>query len=250
MKHMRPWLYISLVFAATIAFTATLSYASVVGILPECLSGLIYWGPVPGIIALYYLRLKGDTMGVGPERAAESLARELMSTKYLVKRLEKGFSVRLGRSAGAVVRARPTSQGCQLYYGLDTTPRGTAWIAASALLIPPISLLVVLYYLVATVRFGTETLGDMTRRLAGDPMSRERGVKDMLTESLSEARRLSLDAYEALKSDYEDLLLISFVMGLFVLLAVLLAFVYMAESTDISMNGTLAFIAGVAAAEA
>jgi hypothetical protein len=247
MKAIRPWLYVTLIIISMFAFTAILYTALAVLTAPDLWSIILYWGPMAGVVILYYTRFKSASLCNTADTAAEALSRELMGAKYLVERAGTDFIVRLDRSTGVAVAVKPKDQGCQASYCLKATPRGRARLGILTVIVPPMAFFLLVFYLSKAIRFGEGPLRKIAEGVKAQPVKRERGIRELLTEGLSEARRLALEAYEARRSDYEDMVILSFVMGLFALLVALLVSFYIGGWEGPDVNPLMAIVAGTVA---
>lgn len=142
------------------------------------------------------------------------LSQELMARGYVIERIKGHLVVRIDQSVGAVLIVRRQGQKCQLYYGLETMQRGASKVIILSLFAPPIALALTIYYLSKVIRFGRESLDVIAMNASQRPETQEKSVKEMLTEGVSEARRMCIEAYEAAKSNYEDVLVLTLILGL------------------------------------
>ena len=220
MKALSPWSKVWLLVVAIFALTVA-AYTA-----PRALEvewslhtynfyyRLVYFIPAIGVIASYLIRFKSRVIDNTPSGATDAVAQELITAKHIVERSKGRLVVRLNKSVGVVVSAKQTGRQSQLYYGLKPMPRGDAWLIILVLLLTPIALLVAAYYLSKVVRFGKDALDEITFRASLRPEDHEKSIEEMLTEGLSEARRISLEAYEASKSNYQDMMLLTLVVGM------------------------------------
>jgi hypothetical protein len=254
MKALLPWLKIWLIVAATFALTAAL-YATPRALEVEwswdfenlLYERLLYYAPTIGIIALYLTKFKGRVIDSTPEPATEAVAQELIASRYIVERDKGRLNVRLNRSVGVVISARPIDRQCQLRYGLKTMPRGSAWLAILTLIVPAIAVFVAVYYLSKVVRFGVGSMDEITHRASNRPEGNGKSINEMITEGLSEARRISLEAYEASKSNYEDLILLSLLSGALAAAVVIFSTAYLGDAEEFNIDGDVVLYAGATA---
>lgn len=253
MKTLSPWSKVWLLVVAIFALTVA-AYAT-----PEVLEvewswhtynfyyRLAYFIPVIGVIALYLIRFKGRVMDTTPAGATEAVAQELIASKHIVERSKGRLTVRLSKSVGAVVSAKQIGQQSQLHYGLKPMPRGDAWLIILVLLIPALALLVAAFYLSKVVRFGKDSLDEITLRASLRPGDRQKSIGEMLTEGLSEARRISLEAYEASRSNYQDMMLLTLVVGMIAAAIAVVSIAFMDSAETINVDGDILPSVGIVA---
>jgi hypothetical protein len=251
MKTSSPWLKVVLIVALTIVVTAVSCIICVIcadSSLGYLLSRIIlYVGSLLGVVALYSTKFRGRAMVGTSDNITNDLARELMAGGHIIERVKGRLNVRIDRSVGAAVVVKQKGQQRYLYYGLETMPRGAAWIIVLALIAPPITMIVVVYYLSKVIRFGRETLDGIALKASERPEGQEKSVKEMLIEGISEARRMSLEAYEAVRSNYQDMLILSLVFGLVSMILTVVLFLYFDSVNGVIVDGEVALCAGAVA---
>ena len=253
MKTLSPWLKMWLMVAATFALAAA-AYATPRALEVEWswhtynfYDRLVYFIPVLGVIALYLVRFKGRVVDSTPAVATDVFAQELIAAKYIVERSKGRLTVRLNKSVGVIVSTKQTGRQSQLYYGLKPMPRGDAWLIILMLLIPALALLVAMYYASKVVRFGTASMDAIAHRASQRPEGSEKSINGMLTEGLSEARRINLEAYEAAKSNYQDMILLSLVFGMLAAALAVISIAYLDDAGVVSVDGEIILYVGILA---
>ncbi len=248
MKISQPWLKVVLIVALTIVLTAVaciICLGSDAGI--PLVRIMFYVGPLLGFVALYYSRFRGPVMVGTSDSIISGLARELMARGYLIEKVKGRLNVRIDRSVGVAVILRQKGQRHHLYYRLETMPRGAAWIIILFLFAPPIALFVVVYYVSKVIRFGGESLDGIALKTSQRLEGQEKSVKEMLIEGISEARRISIEAYEATKSNRDDMLVLSVASGLLSMIVTVFSLLHFDATYEVAVHGAVALFAGVVA---
>jgi hypothetical protein len=216
MNTRRPWLYISLVVLFTAAFTVSL-HLTLSSADPQLSVRAVYYAPVVGIAVAYLMTFQIGSMSCSPIIAMNAMSYQLRSAGLIVRTDGLKIHVRLGMRLEVKIRLRPKGQACRVSYELGMSQKGAFWLILLGLIFPPAGLLVAMIVLGKSIRFGEGELRGVLSRASQSHKDGERGIKELLVESLSEARRISLEAHETLKSDYEDLLILSLVAGILAL---------------------------------
>lgn len=249
MKLSRPWSKVVLIVALTIILSAV---ACVIFLDSDTPAGHLlfritfYVGPLVGLVVLYQSKFRGPAMVGTSDRITDDLARELMKGGHIVERAKGRLIVRVDKSVGVVVLSKQKGQHRYLYYGLETMPRGAAWVIFLFIIVPPIALFVITYYLSKVIRFGEDTLDGIALNASQKTEHQEKSIKEMLIEGISEARRLSVEAYEAAKSNYDDLIVLSLVSGLLLVMATVISLLYLDRISGFVATGEILLYASVA----
>jgi hypothetical protein len=183
---------------------------------------IVYFAPIAGIVIAYLMRFKAGSLSGSPEAITDAVFRDLIASGAITENAGDRIRVRLSRSVGARIQLSRTDQKWTVSYGIELNPRGAFWIIPLGLIVPFVSFALMLFLLGKVNRFGKGELREILSRVTLDPENRERDIKGLLVESLSEARRISFEAHEVLKSDYEDLQALSLVAGILALSATIM----------------------------
>jgi hypothetical protein len=178
---------------------------------------IVYFAPIAGIVIAYLMRFKAGSLSGSPEAITDAVFRGLIASGAIVENAGDRIRVRLSRRVGVRIQLSRTDQTWTVSYGIEMNQLGAFWIILLGLTVPFVSFVLMLFLLSKVVRFGKGELKEIVSRATMGPENRERDIKGLLVESLSEARRISLEAHEVLKSDYEDLLTLSIVAGILAL---------------------------------
>jgi hypothetical protein len=167
-----------------------------------------YVMPVAALAVAYALRFRLSTVPEAPNEVLSKLAHQLRVSGMRVKEERNGVVVQASSLAEVKIAAKATPKGALVTYTAYATPTGWAIVLVFALLFAWISLAASLYILYRSAVFSG---GRVYPVLSGlQPDERTGAVvstRDMLVDSLSEARRLSAESYEAAKSNYHDALI-------------------------------------------
>jgi hypothetical protein len=178
---------------------------------------IVYFAPIAGIVIAYLMRFKAGSLSGSPEAITDAIFRGLIASGAIVENAGDRIRVRLSRRVGVRIQLSRTDQTWTVSYGIEMNQLGAFWIILLGLTVPFVSFVLMLFLLSKVVRFGKGELKEIVSHATKGPENRERDIKGLLVESLSEARRISLEAHEVLKSDYEDLLTLSIVAGILAL---------------------------------
>jgi hypothetical protein len=178
---------------------------------------IVYFAPIAGIVIAYLMRFKAGSLSGSPEAITDAVFRGLIASGAIVENAGDRIRVRLSRRVGVRIQLSRTDQTWTVSYGIEMNQLGAFWIILLGLTVPFVSFVLMLFLLSKVVRFGKGELKEIVSHATKGPENRERDIKGLLVESLSEARRISLEAHEVLKSDYEDLLTLSIVAGILAL---------------------------------
>jgi hypothetical protein len=241
MKTGRTWILVSLVLAFSVAFTIAVHSLPLGDAYSDLKWSVLYWGPWVGISMVYFMKLRIGTVPKPAGIVTDAFVSEAIASRYLVERKKSEVLVRLDKEVMAMVSAKSFTGGTGISCGMRLTPRGTGTVVLLGIMVPPIALLVTLYFLFKALRFGENQLADLLAKAAVRAEERKTDITCMLMESMSEARRISLEAYEVLKSNYQDLLLISFVIGLLASFALLIASLFVVGHSEVEAGASIVF---------
>jgi heme/copper-type cytochrome/quinol oxidase subunit 2 len=171
-------------------------------------------------VIAFMLRFKLSEVGGKPEQALFNLAYRLRVSGYRVTAKPGRLSVQISGTIAIKVRAKQTPIGSVVSYQADATPAG--WMIWVVLFFfssyaSPVLLAVSLFMLYRASIFATERI---LPRLSAPPISEQPDTQVdtrwILIDSLSEGRRLSAEAYEAARSNYQDAIILLVSAGLII----------------------------------
>lgn len=165
-------------------------------------------------------KVKGE-----PSAVLHALAHRFRASGFMVSEEPRHIVVRINSNAAVKVRAVRVSDGVDVRFAADATPGGWSIMIIFLLLFvftAPITVLYAFLICAAVIEFArTELLS----RLTGLPLSgMPEGYPDtraMLIDSLSESRRIAVEARESAVSSKEDWILAIFLVGFVIFLVVL-----------------------------
>jgi hypothetical protein len=186
-----------------------------------------FW--IGGLIALVLVFIPKFRVGVvegDPRNVLSDLAHRLRVSRYSVVEKKSMLSVVVSKYTAANVTAKRIPEGTLVRYQASATP--SAWTIIILLLLfmftIPFALVIALFCLYQSAVFASySVLPGLTGPSAKGVMGTERDTRAVLIDSLSEGRRLSTEAYEAAKSNYEDAIIIFVTIGIVLSLVVALA---------------------------
>jgi len=197
-----------------------------VGIL---LSPLPYWlmyvGPMVGGLALlalaFQLKIRLGTVTADPETAMTDLVHRLRSTRFRVEQTDDNFVAQVDSLSAIRIRMLSSTSGTVVTYRMEGTPAG--WVVILILVFSGFPMIIVIpivmFMLMKVRRFAKEQVVPwMTAPSVPQQDSMSVMIRLALVDSLSEGHRLSSEAYEAEKSNYEDKVIVLAMLGLAVLL--------------------------------
>jgi membrane protein implicated in regulation of membrane protease activity len=194
-------------------------------------SWLKYAGPLTMGFVLFVLafslRFNLGNAVADPKTVLNNLAHKLRAARYRVEETNDELITQVDSMSAIRIRARASESGTELTYRMDGTPAGwtvTLILVVSGyfiILIPPI----VLFMLRRVRRFAREqVVPSLVAPDVPEVDSISVRIRKALIDSLSEGYRLSSEAYEAAKSNYEDNVIILVVLGFFAFGGTSLAF--------------------------
>jgi len=192
---------------------------------------LKYVGPLTMGFVLFVLafslRFSLGNVVADPKTVLYNLAHKLRAARYRVEEANDELIAQVDSMSAIRIRARASKSGTELTYRMDGTPAGwtvTLILVFSgyfAILIPP----VVLFMLRRVRRCAREqVVPSLVATQVPGADSTSLRIHKALIDSLSEGYRLSSEAYEAEKSDYEDNVIFLVVLGFLVLVGSAIAF--------------------------
>jgi hypothetical protein len=173
-----------------------------------------------------------------PRESLRAIARMLRTTGYSVDEHLEYLDVRVDRLSHLKIRASEVASGTRLDFQVGTTPLSATVIVVMFLVYPPISILLSVASVWTIFGFVEKRLAP---RLAGIPAvaSAPMDVRATLIDSLSEGHRISREAYESVKSNYEDLMIVVAVLGMLFFFAG-----FFASQWTISSGTTVSLVMG------
>jgi len=217
-------------------------------------SWLKYLGPlIMGFVLFvlaFSLRFSLGNVVADPKTVLSDLAHKLRAARCRVEETKDELITQVDTMSAIRIRARASGSGTELTYRMDGTPAGwtvTLILVFSgyfAILIPP----VVLFMLRRVRQFAREqVVPSLVASQVPVQDSTSLRIHKALVDSLSEGYRLSSEAYEAEKSNYEDNIIFLVVLGFLVLVGSALTF--LAINTGARFEGfPVSFLMAVAVA--
>lgn len=201
-------------------------------------------------VLAFSLRFGLGNVVADPITVVNDLAHKLRVARYRVEVTNGELIAQVDSMSAIRIRARASGSGTELTCRMDGTPAGwtvTLILVFSgyfAILIPP----VVLFMLRSVRRFAREqVVPSLVASQVPVQDSTSLRIHKALVDSLSEGYRLSSEAYEAEKSNYEDNIILLVVLGFLVLVGPALAF--LAINTGARFEGfPVSFLMAVAVA--
>jgi hypothetical protein len=210
-------------------------------------------GVLASIATVFLLRFRLHTVQGEPEAVLADLAHRLRISNYRVSEKPGHLWVQISPSVATKIRARQTSEGTAITYQADATPSRWSTIVILLLLAyaSPISLALSFVNLYKSAAFASERVLPRLSQLPISMPGVETDTRALLIDSLSEGRRLSAEAYEATKSNYDDGIIVLGLMGA-LLLAVLtlVSWFYLPSDSSGQDRGTVSLLIGFAGAAA
>jgi hypothetical protein len=156
-----------------------------------------------------------------PDEVLSQLAHSLRASMFIVKEEKfvvnqdkSSISVSINSTAAVKIRARPSDGGTVVSYSPNATRGGwnvyfifLVFAYGSILLLP----MAIYLFLKARTTAHELVLPKLRSKGAVPKRTEELGVCDVLVDSLSEGRRMAMEAHEAAKSNYEDEVILSFI---------------------------------------
>ena len=209
----------------------------------------LWFGVLAGTVIAFGLRLRLPVVKESPGIVLAQLAHRLRVSGYRVSEKPQQLSVQISSTSAIKIRAKPVPEGTLISYSADATPRG--WSIVVILLLLPwgasLAMAIVLFMLYRTAVFASDRV---LPRLSLLPIPEEPGAKadtrTMLVECLSEGRRLSVEAYEGARSNYQDSILMLVTVSLVLSAALVLSSgAYLLKDFDAEARGVLSLLIGV-----
>ncbi len=211
---------------------------------------VIFW---PAAIAMMLVGfLPKVTMGVAPgtpSQVLDTMSHNFRIGQYRVAVKKNSFVVDSGSSHGVRIYARPVGSNSRVLVRSNPTPTGWSFLLILFVFSIGVGTMIYSVYLfVKSQRFGLETIPGMYRApgeliLKGRPS----GTRACLIDTLSEGYRLSSEAYEAAKSNYEDNIIVGVVAGIASALAVFALSGVLISSGSVPGSSIVSFALGLIA---
>jgi len=185
------------------------------------------------IVIALFLRFKLLLVQGSPEDVLADLAHRLRVSRYLVAPRRSYLSVQISSTAAIKLRAKRVPDGTLVSFQMDATPTGWVLIFIGIFLFVffmPLAWAVVLFTLYRAAAFAqVRVIPRMSQMPIPSFQQREADAKAVLIDSLAEGRRLASEAYDSVKSNYEDSFIIS-VLAAMLVFAVLAVVSWFASS--------------------
>lgn len=163
------------------------------------------------VVLMYSVRCYAGTVPV-PYADAVSAAHRYIRGRGMVYSERHGtFTVRLGKYASAKVYVKGRQDGVEVSYSPYGTQNGRGLVVILAVLVYtlPVALAVSLRFALSAKLFAYEVVAHLSDPVRREAECQEREtIKEMLETSLTEARRVALETYEARRSDYHGYVLL------------------------------------------
>lgn len=226
--------------------------------LPFGLNSIYYrlrWlGFLAGTAIAFGLRLRLTVVKESQGTVLSQLAHRLRISAYRVSEKPQQLSVQISSTSAIKIRVKPVPEGTLISYSADATPRGWSIVAILLLLswgtsLASLAMAIALFMLYRSAVFASDRV---LPRLSLLPIPEESGAKanthTMLVDCLSEGRRLSVEAYEAARSNYQDHILMLVTVSLVLSMALVLSSgAYLLQDFDAQIRVVLALLIGVVA---
>lgn len=158
------------------------------------------------VALMYLLRCHAGTLQLPYADAVSGMHRYIRSRGLVCTRSEGTFVVRLGEYASAKIYVRSGRDGVEVHFAPYATHRGRGLVVILAVLAYtlPVALAMSLRFALSARLFASEALAYLSspERLSAESATRET-TRELLETSLTEARRIALETYEARRSDYQ-----------------------------------------------
>lgn len=211
----------------------------------------MWFGVLAGTAIAFSLRLRLALVKGTPDIVLAQLAHRLRVSGYRVSETPQQLSVQISSTSAIKIRTKPVPEGTLVSYSADATPAG--WSIVVILLLIPMATLfsmsIALFMLYRSAVFASDRV---LPRLSLLPIPEEPGAeaktRTVLIECLSEGRRLSAEAYEAARSNYQDTILMLVTVSLALSAAVALSScAYLLQDFDAESRVALSLLIGIVA---
>jgi|GEM_PF-2068239 len=169
------------------------------------------------ILICFRLRFKLTKDQAAPAPLLANLAYRLRVSGYRVSEEGKRLTVQMSSTSAVQITTRQESDGTWVLYKTSATPSGFSIIIVLffTFLGLPLAFALSIFMLYRTSAFASTRI---LPRLSQLPIPQAPGIKAdtrmMIVEGLSEGRRLSSEAYESARSNYQDSVIIIAVIGM------------------------------------
>jgi hypothetical protein len=165
-----------------------------------------------------------------PEEVLSQLAHSLRVSRFTVKEEKKSISVRITSTAAIKIRARAANGATVVSYTPDATSGG--WTVYVIFVISGfgtfLALPMAVYLFLKARRMAHECALPRLPSTGAKPRSAdETGISEILVDSLSEGKRIANEAYEAMKSNYEDEVIVSLIVSVVLFMVALAGSLYL-----------------------
>ncbi|MBN1678370.1 MAG: hypothetical protein JW880_07520 [Candidatus Thermoplasmatota archaeon] len=205
-------------------------------------------GVLMSVVLALKLRFRLTEDRSDPKAILRNLAYRLRISGYRVAEEEGRLNVQISSTSAVHIITREAPEGTRVLYKTSATPKGYSILIILFLTFVgmPLALPLALFMLYRSSVFASTRV---LPRISQLPLPQAEHVRadtrTLIIESLSEGRRLSAEAYESTRSNYDDSLIIMAVVGLLLGTVVgLLAF----TQIDSSMRGIISLVGGVTCA--
>jgi len=207
-----------------------------------------YVMPVAALAVVYALRFKLSTVPEAPSEVLSKLAHQLRASGMRVKEERSGIAVQASSLVEVKVLAKATPEGTRVLYAAYATPAGWAIVMVFVLLFAWVSLAASFYILYRSAVFsGGRVYPVLSGTRVNERAAAVVSTRDMLIDSLSEARRLSAESYEAAKSNYHDaLIMLALGVSLISIVVALLLWFYLPDDFTRQARGMISIGTGLA----
>lgn len=161
----------------------------------------------------FFPRFKLTKVPGDPAHVLRDLAHRLRISGYRVDHRPNRLVVQVSKLASINVGAESSGDGVLISYWAGATPGGWSLIIISTILsfLVPLAVATTVAVFYKSVVFATERVFPRLSLLPTGEEGDDSQVRALLIDSLAEGRRLSAEAYEAEHSNYEDVVILSFV---------------------------------------
>lgn len=204
------------------------------------------------VVLMYSVRCYAGTVPVPYADAVSDVHRYIRGRGLVYSERHGTFTVRLGKYSSAKVHVRGCQDGAEVFFSPYGTQNGRGLVIILAVLgySLPVALAISVRFALSARLFASEVLAHLSApgRSIAESQTRET-TKELLETSLTEARRIALETYEARRSDYHDYVLL-LVMGCIAAAVLGLILLLMHHDSPIAPEFGLWLLGSAAAASA
>ena len=201
------------------------------------------------IVITFVLRMRLIVVPGEPKDVLNDLAHRFRVSRYMVEQKPKYISVQVSSTAAIKIRARSCPEGTLVSFQAGAMPAGWTIIVIPIFVLYglPLAFALSLFTLYRVAAFARMRVVPRLSRLPiPSTQAAEINVKAVLIDSLSEGRRLASEAYDSVKSNYEDSLILS-VLGAMLVFAGVALSATLLPSEILDGNQRIAFAIAAAA---